>query len=155
MNRRRLSSAFSLVELVIVIVILGVIAAIAVPRISRGATGAGESGLRGDLYILRNALDLYAAEHGGSFPTIANFSDQLTKYTDAAGGAVDTKDATHIYGAYLVKVPMQKLGQYKNNAEVGANAAAAKGWVYDAINGKISANTGALADNNSVLYSDY
>ena len=64
-------SAFSLVELVIVIVIIGIIAAIAVPRISRGAKGATDSALKGDLTALRSAIDLYAAEHGGSFPTVA------------------------------------------------------------------------------------
>ena len=77
--------AFSLVELVIVVVIIGVIAAIAVPRISRGARGAGESALRGDLAGLRNCIDLYAAEHGGNFPTAGAFEAEVTTYTDDAG----------------------------------------------------------------------
>ncbi len=67
--RYRRNSAFSLLELVIVVVIIGIIAAIAIPRMSRGARGADESALKGDLAILRNAIDLYAAEHGGNFPS--------------------------------------------------------------------------------------
>ena len=68
MRSRSQTRAFSLVELVIVVVIIGVIAAIAVPRISRGAKGAGESAVRMSLTGMRNAIDMYAAEHGGAWP---------------------------------------------------------------------------------------
>src|SRR5688572_30235377 len=75
---------FSLIELVIVVVIIGIIAAIAIPRLSRGSAGAADSALSGNLAVLRNAVDLYATEHGGTFPKLAQFSNQLTQYTDAA-----------------------------------------------------------------------
>ena len=58
------------------------IAAIAVPRISRGAKGASDAALRGDLAVIRSAIDLYAAEHNGDFPTVGKFLEQLTTYTD-------------------------------------------------------------------------
>ena len=100
----RKTRAFSLVELVIVIVIIGVIAAIAVPRISRGAKGAGEAALRGDLAGLRNSIDMYAAEHSGTWAGAdgleATLINQLTKKTDAAGN-VGVVAGTHIYGPYL------------------------------------------------------
>lgn len=154
--------AFSLVELVIVVVIIGVIAAIAVPRISRGARGAGESALRGDLAALRNAIDLYAAEHGGTFPAVATFDAQLTTFTDDAGGTSATKDATYKYGPYLRAVPGLPVagagaitGGAKGDSAVAAADGAGVGWIYTAATGTVVANTGTAADEEGTLYSDY
>ena len=79
-NRKSHRSGFSLLELVIVVVIIGIIAAIAIPRMSRGAAGASDSALSGNLAVIRNAIDMYAAEHSGSFPTVA--SATLTYYLE-------------------------------------------------------------------------
>ena len=70
--------AFSLIELVIVVVIIGIIGAIAIPRMSRGAAGAADSSLVADLAVMRSAIDLYKAEHGGDLPKLTTFSDQPT-----------------------------------------------------------------------------
>src|SRR3954465_3648589 len=109
-------SAFSLIELVIVMVIIGILAAIAIPRMSQGSAGAAGSALSGSLAVLRNAVDLYATEHGNVFPALATADAQLTLYTDASGGTSASKDATHIYGPYLRKTPPLPLGPtgYKN-----------------------------------------
>ena len=64
-NRRK---AFSLIELVVVVVIIGIIAAIAIPKMSKGAQGAADSAVTGDLALLRQAIDMYANEHGGALP---------------------------------------------------------------------------------------
>jgi general secretion pathway protein G len=157
-NRR---SGFSLVELVIVIVIIGVIAAIAVPRISRGAKGAADAALTGDLTAMRNAIDLYAAEHSGNFPTVAKFKEQLTTYTDDAGADVATKDTTHIFGPYLKAVPGLPVGGTgttggaKGDTVVAASDGAGVGWIYDEATGHIEANTGTAKDESDTLYSDY
>jgi type II secretory pathway pseudopilin PulG len=89
---------FSLVELVIVIVLIGVIAAIAIPRLSSGATGSGDAALKQSLKVLRDAIERYAAEHGGDFPAFradpseghaANsegaFQSQLTRFSSRSG----------------------------------------------------------------------
>src|SRR5262245_10025084 len=83
-RRAHRARAFSLIELVIVVVIIAIIGAIAIPRMSRGAAGAADAALIGNLRLLRSAIDLYASEHGGSFPsaTSATFVSQLTGYTD-------------------------------------------------------------------------
>ncbi len=155
-NTRR---GFSLVELVIVIVIIGVIAAIAVPRISRGAVGAGSAGLRGDLYVLRNAIDLYAAEHNGKYPTLAGFAAELTTYTDAAGGTSATKVGAFIYGPYLVSVPKLKVGEGpkhgKSSDTLGAASLSGVGWVYDATTGIISGNADTANDPDGIAYTTY
>ena len=97
--------AFSLIELVIVVVIIGVIAAIAIPRLSRGAEGAGESALKGNLAVMRNAIDLYVTEHVGSYPKLATFKDQMTLYCNASGATSVAKGGTFIYGPYLRAIP--------------------------------------------------
>lgn len=155
MERFRKVRGFSLVELVIVIVIIGVIAAIAVPRISRGAAGAGSAGLRGDLHVMRQAIDLYAAEHGGNFPPILTFEAVMTQYTDDADDPQALKDATHIYGPYLVAVPKLKVGDGKGQKGVAAAVGPTVGWVYTVANGLLVPNSGAATDESGDLYTTY
>ncbi len=152
--------AFSLVELVIVVVIIGVIAAIAVPRISRGAKGAGESALRGDLAALRNSIDLYAAEHAGTFPKVATFEAQVTTYTNDAGDTVAAPDPTHIFGPYLRSIPALPVAGsagtgIRGDTDLKAAAALGVAWVYDEVTGTITANTGTAEDDSGTLYTDY
>ncbi len=152
---------FSLVELVIVVVIIGVIAAIAVPRISRGARGANESALRADLAALRNAIDLYSAEHVGTFPVATTFAAQLTTFTNDAGGTNATKTAAFKYGPYLRVVPglpvagVGAAAGALGDSGVAAAAALTVGWVYTAASGTIVANTGTAADEDGTAYTTY
>ena len=149
--------AFSLVELVIVVVIIGVIAAIAVPRISRGAKGAGESALRGSLASMRNAIDMYAAEHGGAFPGADNLEAtllrQLTEKTDAFGVAGGN------FGPYLRRgFPPCPVGVRAGDTGVIVAAAvpavseatAGKGWVYSSATGAIIVNSDDPDDSGVV-----
>ena len=145
-NHRRRGGAFSLIELVIVVVIIGIIAAIAIPRLSRGAAGAADSALSGNLSVLRNAIDLYATEHGGTYPAVATFDTQLTQFTDGSGGTVTAKDSTHIYGPYLRKVPTLPVGAFKNTNNVldgssGTPGSISGAWFYNASTGDIKSNT--------------
>ena len=157
--------AFSLVELVIVVVIIGVIAAIAVPRISRGAKGAGESALRGSLASLRNAIDMYSAEHGGAWPGADNLEAtlirQLTEKTDAFGVAGGT------FGPYLRRgFPPCPVGPRVGDTGVALvtttplNSATAtegtvgKGWVYNYQTGEIIVNTDN-PDDSGVITNTY
>lgn len=162
MSRTR---AFSLVELVIVVVIIGVIAAIAVPRISRGAKGAGESALRGNLASLRNAIDMYAAEHGGIFPGAdgleATLIDQLTKKTTAAGA---TSGTDLLFGPYLrggfppvpvgPNVGAKGVLLVTSSPPVIDEAQTAKGWVYNYQTGEIVVNTDDQ-DSKTIAFNTY
>lgn len=155
------SKGFSLIELVIVVVIIGIIGAIAIPRMSRGAAGAADSALVADLSVLRNAIDLYQAEHGGDYPPFATFEDHLTQYSDVLGTATnatkdDSEDPPIIYGPYLRALPTVKVGPNKGKNGVTDTAGTAGfGWVYDEATGSIVANTGTDTDDRGVLYSSY
>jgi general secretion pathway protein G len=148
-------SAFSLIELVIVVVIIGIIAAIAIPRMSRGAAGANSSALKGNLAVLRNAIDLYATEHGGAFPTVLAITNQLSQYSDAAGNTQATKDSTFIYGPYIREVPKLPVGARQGSVGIAAADAAGIGWIYTAASGNIRANTTTETDDAGVLFSSY
>jgi len=150
------SRGFSLVELVIVVVIIAIIGAIAVPRLGRGAKGAADAALIGDLAVLRNAVELYAAEHGGTFPAIATIDNKLTLFSDDAGTTATSKSTTAIYGPYIRKVPALKVGAKKGSTGFTATAGTAgKGWVYDEATGALSTNTTTEADEKGVLYNTY
>jgi len=150
--------AFSLLELIIVVVIIGIIAAIAIPRMSRGAKGADESAFKGDLAVLRTAVDLYAAEHSGNFPTgtSTEVTAQLTTYSDVSGATSATKDVSSgkIYGPYLKAVPPLPLGTKKGNASIVVVTDGTKtppqsgsaGWWYNSATGDFRAN---LADSET------
>lgn len=154
-NTKR-TKGFSLLELVVVVVIIGIIAAVAIPRMSRGSAGAADAALAGNLAVLRNAIDMYAAEHTGSFPTAADCADALTQYTDAAGDVSETKDTTHIYGPYLRKVPPLPVGAAKGNTGISDKTGDGVGWIYTASTGDIQANTTSKEkDAADKLYSDY
>lgn len=156
---------FTLVELVIVIVIIGVIAAMAIPRLSRGSAGAGDAALRGDLAILRNAINMYSAEHNGVFPrsTAAEVVDQLTKFSNAAGATADAKSSEYRFGPYLVAVPPCPVGSPANptgilidttNSPPAVDTTNGEGWAYNPNTGVIIANTNAT-DEFGNAYKDF
>ena len=155
-SRERANRAFSLIELIIVVVIIGIIAAIAIPRMSRGAAGAADSSLSGSLAVMRSGLDIYATEHGGTFPVLATFADQMTLFTDLNGATNAAKVAPFIYGPYLRKAPPLPVGTEKGSVGItGVAGTAGFGWVYDDVAGTIVANTTAEADVSGKLYNTY
>ncbi len=157
MNTGAQRRAFSLIELVIVVVIIGIIGAIAIPRMSRGAAGAADSGLIGDLAVVRSAIALYAAEHGGAYPAFATFEAQLTTYTTDAGVASGTKSSSNYLGPYLREIPTLKLGSNKGKSAVAATlGGTTAGWVYNETTGAFTANLpNAEVDVRGEQYNQY
>lgn len=155
-KRNRRNRAFSLLELVIVVAIIAIIAAIGIPRMSRGTRGAGDSALSGNLAVLRNAIDLYKAEHGGTDPNTTTITDQLTKYTDSNGSTSDTKTTTCFYGPYIRKIPPLPVGAKKGNTSIAAADGSGVGWIYTESTGDIKANCAdSETDDSGKKYNEY
>jgi prepilin-type N-terminal cleavage/methylation domain-containing protein len=138
----RAAGAFTLVEVVIVIIILGIIAAIAVPRLSRGSEGSADAALKQDLAVMQQALEHYAAEHGGRYPDAANVTKQLTGYTDADGAVspANARVVPYVFGPYLREVPAAPSGPNRGSRTLAAAAGPGVGWVYDAAKGTVALN---------------
>lgn len=63
-ENRKLKTGFTLLELMIVISIIVILAVIAMPQYQKTIVHARETVLRDNLYQLRKAIDLYAADKG-------------------------------------------------------------------------------------------
>ena len=121
---------FTLVELLIVVIILAILAAIVVPQFASTTDDARDSSADSTLAGMRSAVDLYYQQHNNTYPgavtavpsacagtksgagvatsgagvtATAAFMEQLSLYTDAAGGACSKSDATYKFGPYLKK----------------------------------------------------
>ncbi|MGH7243436.1 MAG: type II secretion system protein [Phycisphaerales bacterium] len=151
--------AFSLLELVIVVVILGILAAIAVPRMSRSATAAADNAVMADLAVIRNALDLFQTEHGGSYPALTDVTNALTQYSDIGGTTFSATKNTGtgiIYGPYVRVVPPLSVGANKGKNTFVGTLGGAFGWVYDAATGNVTPNCpDAETDGRGVKYNTY
>lgn len=165
MRSRVNRAGFSLVELVVVIVIIGIIAAMAIPRLSRGSAGASDSALAGNLAMIRNAINLYAAEHKNKFPGHdgGDAADHLTMYTSVTGATNATKTATYKFGPYLVAVPPCPVGTPTSAAAIlidtansppTVNTGGGEGWVYNSTTGEFLANT-TTTDEFGTAYNTY
>src|SRR5262245_62088684 len=64
----RQHKGFTLIELVVVVMILGILAAVAAPKLLGTSSSATDNGLKETLSVVRDAIERYAAEHGGALP---------------------------------------------------------------------------------------
>ena len=181
--RARVQKGFTLVELLIVVIILAILAAIVIPQFSSATTDTKEAALDSNLGGLRNAIELYKAQHatypGGVATTGGTCSatkgtglintaqatiDHLLMYSDASGNTCSIGDGTFKYGPYIRKaLPNDAItGKGSVAADIVvtntgtpiAPAAATGGWAYDTKSGQIVMNSNAT-DSKSVAYSTH
>lgn len=154
-RRTQRTRAFSLIELVIVVVIIGIIGAIAIPRMSKGSKGAAENALRGDLAVLRNSIELFAAEHDGDYPTLLGIVAQLETYTDFESNTNNLKTPVFEYGPYIHSIPAAPVGPSRGLKVISDTAGPGVAWVYTPTTGNIVVYDGGDTDSKGVLFSLY
>ncbi len=183
-NRIQRQGGFTLVELLIVVIILAILAAIVIPQFSSATTDAQEAALDSNLGGLRNAVELYKAQHTtypgavattggtcaatkgtGAINTAQAVMDHLLMYSDASGNTCSVGDTTTFrFGPYLRKgIPTDAItgkGSAVGDIVVQttgaplAPAAATGGWAYDTKSGQIVMNSNAT-DSKSKAYSTH
>ena len=137
-------------------VIVGIIAAVAIPRMSRGTAGAADSSLSSSLGVMRNAIDLYATEHGGALPGATAVASQLVLYTNSNGVTNATKTSEYLYGPYMRQVPPLPVGARKGATGIAAANADGIGWIYNSATGDLKANcTDSETDQTGKKYNTY
>ena len=143
MNHRR--NAFTLVELVVVILILGILAGVAAPKLLNTSKTATDNGLRQTLSIVRDAIELYAADQG-TLPPCANATTSL-------------QDALkpYIRGTF----PSSPIGTQNNQVTattttpVVADGTPTTGWKYNTTTGEFVCNSGSLSGDGVTTYDKF
>lgn len=163
------SGGFTLFEILIVIAIIAILAAVAISEFQDDRQKAKESAAKGNLRLLRTAIELYAAEHTGTppgyeggditkTPTSVIFTDQLCRETDSKGTTVSS-GAVNPLGSYLSAIPENPFNNKNTIRMLAGNAefpeaSGTFGWVY-----KPSIKTIKLdwpgSDSEDIKYYDY
>jgi len=145
-SRRRRSSrrnaGFTLVEIMIVIIILGILAAIVVPQFVSAADEARHNSTKMDLNRIRVQLEIYSQQHGGTYPTLAEFEAQMTLPTNAAGVTAPLGTPGFPFGPYLMEFPNNPLAGTKT---IGSGAPGTSAWYYNETTGEFRANDSVLS----------
>jgi general secretion pathway protein G len=150
------ASGFTLIEILIVVIILGILASVIIGLLGNTSRDAGGTALRDNLRTMRNALQVYVAQHGG-YPSLADFESQMTQYTDADGNPSPTPTATHRYGPYILTMPRMPVGTQKGKTSVTSlTYTDGFGWQYDETSGAILANLPDVdVDADGVKFNTY
>jgi len=115
---------FTLIELLVVIAIIGLLASIVLASLNSARKKSRDARRLADLKQLQNALELYANDNGGNYP-----SDAVT--VTAAGEAVSAATANgmadQLVPSYIAAIPNDPLGgtvTYYFRTDPAANTAA-------------------------------
>jgi len=170
-----MKKAFTLFELMIVVAILGILAAIALPEFQSHTRQAREAAARDVLRILRNQIELYAAQHNGTppgfpngdttaSPTYLHFFSQITRATNKNGDIAIPGTPGYPLGPYLPEMPENPLNN-KCTVKIllfnedfpttlATDASGEVGWIYKPATKKIRINC-IGTDSKDTPFSEY
>ncbi|MFC1780988.1 type II secretion system protein [Planctomycetota bacterium] len=149
-----MKKGFTLVELTIVAAVLGIMAAIVVPMFQSHSSQAKKSVAMDNLRVLRSAIELYTARHGGIPPGYENNNPLNTP------SSTIFFDQLMVAGDFMRQMPenpfneLSNIWMVSNNASFPANPVDDYGWVYQPATKTIRLNWPGT-DDDSVRYFDY
>jgi len=164
-----MNKGFTLVEFLILVAILGILAAVIVPEYQNHAQLAKESAAKDNLRILRNAIELYAAQHNGIPPGYPNgdtsqlpvmflFVSQLQKATNINHQIAAPGTAGFNLGPYVSEFPANPFNGKKSVVMVindeRRTPTGENGWLYDPQTRTIKLDW-LGTDSRGQNYSDY
>ncbi len=125
-RRTQPARAFTLVEILVVVVILGILAAVVIPQFTNARVETSVSTVKSQLQTIRGQIEVYKARHN-SLPPLG------TTGTEADWDPlVNPPDEN----TYLMSAPYNPFTQ---SAGIGTEEATDIGWVWDDVNGVITA----------------
>jgi general secretion pathway protein G len=169
------SKGFSLAEILIVLGLMAILATVVVLNSSNSSTTAKENALKANVAVLREALDLYRADHGW-YPADPDrdynkkgdaevLAFQLLGFTNDEGEPSEKKTTEFRFGPYLRKWPAEPLTDTQdivvdNKSESMLTLLAEKvakgdgkgGWYYEPKSGNICANLGNQYPSDYATY---
>jgi len=151
-------SGFTLVELMIVVMIIALLATIVAPRFAQSQRRASEAALDANLHSLRNAIELFSAEHGGIFPgnhATSTLQQQLTSYTNFEGAHAAAYSPTFSFGPYVREIPELPIGdnftatgvKIVTSTPTAEDNSGGIGWIYNKNTGEVWANASGYFDH--------
>ncbi len=166
-----MKKSFTLVEILIVVAILGILAAIVLPTFQDHITEAKEAAAKDNLRILRNAIEIYAAQHNNvppgyingdteGDPTYTVYWLQMMDASNAAGQTAAVGTPGYEYGPYLSEYPENPFNGFSfvamvpNGESFPAEPTGEYGWVYQPRTKTIKLDWPG-ADTKGIRYYDY
>ena len=140
----RKHKGFTLIELVVVVMILGILAAVAAPKLLGTSSAAADNGIKQTLAIVRNAIEIYAAENGGELPAQGSIDEAAFK----------TAIAPYLRGAFPICPVAGKTNKVKMTATAGAIAGEAgnsqeESWYYNSADGQFIVNSSEFTNSEA------
>ncbi|MBN1852751.1 MAG: type II secretion system protein [Pirellulales bacterium] len=139
MSRR---SGFTLVELVVVVMILGILAAVAAPKLISTSGTAADNGVRQTLSVVRDAIERFAADHGGQIPT----------------AAIATELKPYLRGNF----PKCPVGDNAGSADIATTTTSptvanggTEGWMYNTLTGDFIINSDGFSNDGVTTYEEF
>lgn len=129
------------IEVAIVAVVLAVLAALMVPQFSEAGVASSEKELRAAVQVVQGQIEMYKAQHGNRYPTLAQFSEQMTLCTDTEGRAAPQGTSGFDRGPYLRCVP---LNPYSGTRDISNGRGSTSAWFYDELTGQFRPNHAAM-----------
>lgn len=140
---------FTLVELLVVMIIVGILAAVAAPKLLSTSKNATDTGLKQTLGVVRNAIEMYAADNSGAFPgadgTQTTFYNNVAPYLRTGAPFPSS-----LVGAKNNSIRMQTTGQ-----PLTADSTPTTGWAYDNVSGQFIANSATVSSDGVTPYSSF
>ena len=123
---------FTLVELLIVVIIIAVLAAIAIPKFVNSSLRSKESALRGELKLVRDAVELFKNDCGCYPSTLAGLTATTAPSTGlTATAGTYTITSTNWRGPYISSVDLDPVSgsalNYATTSPVGGVTSSATG----------------------------
>jgi general secretion pathway protein G len=140
---------FTLVEMVVVIMIIGILAAVAAPRLLDKSGSATDNGIKQSLTVIRDAIELYAADNGGDLPAAELADDQDTLKTQLDDYLRGNTFPMCPVGAKNANVKMSDVA-----GAIAGEASPTLGWHYNKQTGEFICNFDGETNTTGVFYDD-